>query len=120
MTPDEWEAMCDGCGKCCAFGDSNVACPSLNVKTNRCIRYNGRLLREMCMPVIPSNVLTLHGMGVLPDSCAYVRHTLKKPPLETIEKAALMPFAKASLSVRRAYARNRRLYLKLLQEMLGG
>lgn len=116
LTLAEWEEICDGCGKCCGFGSSNIACPSLNVKTNLCMNYADRLTREICGTLRPSNILVLHKKGVLPDSCAYVLRAQKKPPLENIEKAALMPFASAPLSVRRAYARNRRKWLKIVNE----
>lgn len=116
LTLAEWEEICDGCGKCCGFGGCNIACPALNVKTNRCTNYVERLEREICVSLRPGNILTLHSTGVLPDSCAYVLRAQKKPPLEHIEKAALMPFASAPLSVRRAYARNRRKWLKIVNE----
>lgn len=117
MTPKEWEDLCDGCGKCCAFGSSNVACPSFNVKTRRCMNYDKRLETEICSYVRPSNVLSLHGRGILPDSCAYVRHMKKEPPLEVIEEAALIPFALAPLSTRMKYKKARKKWLRRLKPM---
>jgi uncharacterized cysteine cluster protein YcgN (CxxCxxCC family) len=101
MTPDEWEAICDGCGKCCGIRTTNYACPALNCKTNRCMSYDTRLTDFVCREVTPSTIAPLWEAGVLPDSCAYVRRAQKKPPLEVIEKAALTPVASAPLSVRR-------------------
>jgi hypothetical protein len=51
MTDEEWESLCDGCGKCCleklefdtgenAF--TNVACKLLDLETCRCKHYKTR------------------------------------------------------------------------------
>ena len=116
LSKDEWENLCDGCGKCCGFANSNFACPSLNVKTNRCRNYKKRFTTDICLSVRPDNVLNLHGRGILPDSCAYVRFVQKKPPLEVIESAALIPLELAPLSVRRRYKKARKRWLAMLAE----
>ena len=80
MTPDEWEALCDGCGKCClnkledidtgevAF--TRVACRLLDGETCRCGNYG---LRKTLVPECV--VLTPKSIGKvaywLPESCAY-------------------------------------------------
>ena len=50
MSPEEWEALCDGCGICCLYKiedeDSmdvqltNIACRFLNLETCTCQLYN--------------------------------------------------------------------------------
>jgi len=56
LQPDEWEALCDGCGKCCLnklidedteeLVFTNVACNLLNTKTCQCSDYDNRFKKE--------------------------------------------------------------------------
>lgn len=98
MTDEEWDALCDGCGKCCHIG-KNVACPSLDTTTNRCTVYDRRHETEACLKVTPSNVRLLHKVGILPDSCAYVRALAGLPlaygpdgPVPLAGPAKMLPF----------------------------
>lgn len=81
MSRAEWEALCDGCGKCCllkleyeetgeiAFTD--VACRLLDPTTARCTDYTNRKRRVPdCVRISPRNIATL---GFMPTSCAYRR-----------------------------------------------
>ena len=101
MTPEEWEAICDGCGKCCRIRGCGYACPAFNCRTRRCTSYKTRLEDYLCIQVTPESIAPLHEGGILPNSCAYVLWAQKKPPLEHVEKAALLPLALAPLSIRR-------------------
>jgi uncharacterized protein len=82
MTAEEWEALCDGCGKCClnklededtgevAF--TRVACRLFEDATCRCLDYaNRKRLVPECV------VLTLRSLpeisSWMPRSCAYRR-----------------------------------------------
>ncbi len=87
MSTDEWESLCDGCGKCCAhkFEDpdtseiehSNVACRLLNLETARCKNYPERLKHvPTCVCLTPENV---HKLYWLPDTCAYRRLAQDEP-----------------------------------------
>jgi len=80
MTPQEWESLCDGCGRCCLnklveegsdktlFTD--VACRLLDHDTCRCKDYANRLSQvEDCVLLTPE---TLSEITWLPPSCAYV------------------------------------------------
>ena len=79
MTEDEWEALCDGCGKCCLekfmYEDgntlffTNVACRLLNRKTCRCRHYaeRSRYVPE-CIPIRPDMIRQYYW---LPKTCAY-------------------------------------------------
>lgn len=75
----DWEALCDGCGKCCLHklededtGDfymTNVACKLLDLKTARCSDYKGRrAIVPDCVRLTPRLAASLPW---LPDSCAY-------------------------------------------------
>ena len=75
----QWEAQCDGCGKCClhkleddATGDlypTNVACKLLDRRTAQCKDYrNRRTYVPDCVRLTNQNV---HTTEWLPTTCAY-------------------------------------------------
>ncbi len=79
MSREEWEALCDGCGKCClikledeatgtlAFTD--VACRLLDPCSARCRNYRHRRKHVPdCVKLTPDNVGDL---SFMPPSCAY-------------------------------------------------
>ena len=79
MNHDEWESLCDGCGRCCLHkledednSDiyyTNVACRLLDLITCRCINYPERkTLVSDCLFLKPSNMRAFHW---LPPTCAY-------------------------------------------------
>jgi len=81
MTQAQWEALCDGCGRCClhSFEDEDtgeviatpVACKLLDTHSCRCARY-----RERRRFVPDCTQLTAEGARSwtwLPESCAYRR-----------------------------------------------
>ena len=81
MSEAEWEALCDGCGRCCLHklededtGElhfTRVACRLLDTATCRCRDYPARRRRvEDCLSVRP---LTAEKRAWLPASCAYRR-----------------------------------------------
>jgi uncharacterized cysteine cluster protein YcgN (CxxCxxCC family) len=82
MTPAEWEALCDGCGKCCLnkledadTGEvflTRLACRLLDCATCRCGNYaeRKRLVPE-CIVLTPRN-LRKH-VYWMPETCAYRR-----------------------------------------------
>jgi uncharacterized cysteine cluster protein YcgN (CxxCxxCC family) len=79
MSDSEWEALCDGCGRCCLvkyedidtgeIAIDSVACAFLDEATCRCMIYAKRLaLNPACRRITPRNVNDLFW---LPDTCAY-------------------------------------------------
>jgi len=81
MTPDEWESLCDGCGRCCLvrFEDeetgevipTRAACRLLDLDLCRCSDYENRRDHVPdCIKLTPHNIETLPWM---PLSCAYRR-----------------------------------------------
>ena len=83
----EWEALCDGCGKCCLHkledeesGEvhaTNVACRLLDRHTARCTNYRGRkAFVPDCVRLTSSRVGAL---AWLPSTCAYRLRSEGKP-----------------------------------------
>lgn len=84
LTPSEWEALCDGCGKCCLnkledadTGEivfTRVACRLLDGETCRCSQYDIRLqFVPECIVLTPDNIAET--AYFMPASCAYrLRH----------------------------------------------
>ena len=79
MTPQEWESLCDGCGRCClkklqdeATGKvayTDVACKLLDRERCRCRRYARRhALVADCVALDPADV---RAFDWLPTTCAY-------------------------------------------------
>ena len=79
MTRQEWESLCDGCGRCCLLKledvDSghidftNVACRLLDLGTCHCTRYRERKrFVSDCVVLTPGNVEQISWM---PATCAY-------------------------------------------------
>ena len=84
LNPDEWEALCDGCGKCCLnklededTGEvalTRVACRLLDDATCRCAHYD---IRHQFVPdCIRLTAATIpRHLYWLPATCAYrLRH----------------------------------------------
>ena len=79
LNREEWEALCDGCGRCCLIkiededsGDlfyTNVVCEYHDSKGCRCTAYQQRcVLVADCIEVTPA---VARDEKWLPDTCAY-------------------------------------------------
>jgi len=79
MNPEEWEALCDGCGKCCLFKFTNpdeetvrftnVVCLYMDLETCRCTDYDNRHVNVPdCIYLTPKIAKTVNW---LPSTCAY-------------------------------------------------
>lgn len=75
----QWEALCDGCGRCCIHkledeetGElyaTNVACKLLDRRNGRCLDYANRKKRVAdCVKLDRKNLTNLEW---LPETCAY-------------------------------------------------
>jgi hypothetical protein len=82
MTREEWEALCDGCGKCCLIKledektetvhATDVACRLFDDRTCRCGNYAMR--RQLVPGCVVLSVETLaYAAAWLPGTCAYRR-----------------------------------------------
>ncbi|RIV88343.1 YcgN family cysteine cluster protein [Aurantiacibacter xanthus] len=87
LSREEWEALCDGCGRCClhklededsgAILETNVACKLLDTGTARCRDYAHRkAFVPDCMRLTPRLVAQVPW---LPESCAYKRRADNRP-----------------------------------------
>ncbi len=75
----QWEALCDGCGKCCLHkledeetGDlhaTNVACRLLDRRMGRCSDYKHR--HAYVSECVRLNVNNVRSIEWLPSTCAY-------------------------------------------------
>lgn len=77
----QWEALCDGCGKCCLhklededtgeLHPTNVACRLLDRRSGQCSDYKHRRIQVPdCIRLTPAKLLEIDW---LPETCAYVR-----------------------------------------------
>ena len=110
MNEEEWEALCDGCGKCCyrkylrgrgkyeRIYFTRVACDLLNLETGKCGNYARRFeLMDDCTKLTKKN---LPDFNWLPSTCAYRLLYENKPlfdwhPLitgnpDTVKQAGIM------------------------------
>lgn len=79
MTTDEWESLCDGCGKCCVLKledvdtgkiyYTDVGCKLLNCDNSQCRDYpNRKEIVTDCVVLKPDN---LDALVWMPTTCAY-------------------------------------------------
>ena len=79
MSPEEWESLCDGCGRCCLvklededtgeIAYTDVGCTLLDGDSCRCRDYPDRQARVPdCVRLTPQ---TVRGLSWLPPTCAY-------------------------------------------------
>ncbi len=79
INPQDWEALCDGCGRCCMhkFEDedtgeilnTNVACKLFESDTCRCTQYETRF--NQVPDCLDLRKMSDKEMVWLPQSCAY-------------------------------------------------
>ncbi|KFI29734.1 YcgN family cysteine cluster protein [Paenirhodobacter enshiensis] len=84
LNPAEWEALCDGCGKCCLnkleYEDTgeleftSVGCRLLDCETCQCMSYeNRRDFVPECVQLTPKSIAEIAYW--MPKTCAYrLRH----------------------------------------------
>lgn len=83
----QWEALCDGCGKCCIhklededtgeLHSTNVACRLLDRRTGGCSNYKHRhAFVPECIRLTPAK---LRQLDWLPPTCAYVLRAAGEP-----------------------------------------
>ncbi len=82
MTREEWESLCDGCGRCCLvtlededepdlLEETTMRCRLFDAETRRCSCYEKRSqLVPECVPLTPK---TIGALTFMPLTCAYRR-----------------------------------------------
>ena len=83
----EWEALCDGCGRCCLHklededsgevAETNVACKLLDPETARCTDYRHR--KAYVPDCLRLTLRLVDTVPWLPESCAYRRRAEGRP-----------------------------------------
>ncbi len=87
LNETQWEALCDGCARCCMIklededsGEivyTTVVCRYLDMDCARCTVYPERHVRVPdCVPFGAADAADFHW---LPDSCAYRKRAAGKP-----------------------------------------
>ena len=79
LSEEEWESLCDGCGKCCLIKlqdeeteklyHTKLTCHLLEIGQCKCSNYEKRFdIVHDCIDLTPENVATIPW---LPNTCAY-------------------------------------------------
>jgi uncharacterized cysteine cluster protein YcgN (CxxCxxCC family) len=110
MTPDEWERLCDGCGRCCLvrFEDeetgevipTRAACRMLDLDLCRCKDYENR--RDHVPDCIKLTPQAVEHLSWMPKSCAYrrIHEGRGLAPWHPLISGDPMSVARAGMSVR--------------------
>ena len=87
LTREEWEALCDGCGRCCLhkiedadtgeISGTNVACKLLDTQTAQCTDYRHR--RALVPDCLRLTLRIVPDANWLPTSCAYRLRYAEEP-----------------------------------------
>ncbi len=84
---EEWEALCDGCGRCCLHkvededtgevAETNVACTLLDTRTAQCRDYANR--KAFVPDCLRLTLKIVDSVEWLPATCAYRRRAADQP-----------------------------------------
>lgn len=87
LSQAEWEALCDGCGRCCLHkvededtgevAETNIACTLLDTKTARCRDYAHR--KAFVPDCLRLTLKIVDSVDWLPSTCAYRRRAAGRP-----------------------------------------
>lgn len=87
LNREEWEALCDGCGRCCLHKlededtgevlETNVACKLLDTGTARCMDYRHR--KAFVPDCLRLTLRVVQQVPWLPETCAYRRRAENRP-----------------------------------------
>ena len=110
MTTEEWESLCDNCGKCClhklededsgAIVFTSLACKLINLTTCRCTRYSERTrFVPESLNLKRSEFTQYHW---LPSTCAYrlLNENKDLPAWHPLVSGSSASVKKAGVSIR--------------------
>ena len=108
MTDEEWESLCDRCGKCCLIKVgtffirfTKIGCPLLDVCSGKCKDYEKRWdTVPQCIKLTPENLKKCKKW--LPKTCAYLWVLKYKtlPPWHPLVTGKANSTIKAGISVK--------------------
>lgn len=107
LTKEEWESLCDGCGRCCLVKlededttevhVTRLACKLLDIGTCRCKNYENR--QSIVHDCLSIDLAAVRSLKWLPPTCAYRRldegrglawwHPLVSGTQETVHQAGI-------------------------------
>ena len=112
MTKEQWESLCDGCGKCCcirlededngAIYITDVVCKLFDSQSCQCTDYKNRSIKVPdCVTLTPDNVEKLNWM---PQTCAYrlIANGEDLPPWHHLVSGSKETIHDAGMSVQNA------------------
>ncbi|QHI95099.1 YcgN family cysteine cluster protein [Aristophania vespae] len=126
MTREQWESLCDGCGRCCLhkFREdetdeilwTNVGCRLLDKETCRCKDYEKRHKRiRDCITLTPE---LLEETDWLPASCAYrlLRDGFDLPKWHPLVSGSFDTIHESGASVRQRFINER--YVDIIEDYI--
>ena len=112
MSKEQWESLCDGCGKCCcirlededngAIYITDVVCKLFDSQSCQCTDYKNRSIKVPdCVTLTPDNVDKLNWM---PQTCAYrlIANGEDLPPWHHLVSGSKETIHDAGMSVQNA------------------
>ena len=125
---EEWEALCDRCGKCCLIkledednGEifyTNISCKLLCVKTGNCTNYiNRKKIVKDCTTLSYNNIDTLKWM---PKTCSYrlINEGKKLPSWHYLLTGNFKEMEKQKMCVRNRVTSEKEIDIKKIQNYI--
>ena len=128
LNKEEWEALCDRCGKCCLIkledednGDifyTNISCKLLCIKTGNCTNYiNRKKIVKDCTTLSYNNIDTLKWM---PKTCSYrlINEGKKLPSWHYLITGNFKEMEKQRMCVRNRVTSEKEIDIKKIQNYI--
>ena len=125
---EEWEALCDRCGKCCLikledidtnkFYYTNVSCRLLCQKTANCKNYKNR--KKIVKDCTTLNYQNLQGIDWLPKTCSYklINEGKDLPKWHYLKCGNFYEMEKSKICVKNRITSEEKVDMKKIQEYI--